>query len=78
MTGVIAMEYGIDKLKGGVYPFNMEISVRTDKQTYLFFCSDKQFSSVENEGWNYSVYRDQAPILKEGLKLLFQLISDRY
>ena len=60
---VIAIESGIDKHKGGVYPYYFYISVLTEKQTYLFSCSNKQCDTMDNGAWTYSIYQDEQPRL---------------
>lgn len=60
---VIAIDRGIDKYKGGVFPYNMGVSVRTNKQTYLFFCDDEQCSALSEPSTTYSMYQDEDPIL---------------
>lgn len=60
---VFAIESSIDKYKGGHFPYNMGVSVRTDKQTYLFFCDNDQCSKMTNQGWTYSIYQDEKPRL---------------
>ncbi|MBD7937546.1 hypothetical protein H9655_10975 [Cytobacillus sp. Sa5YUA1] len=60
---IIAIEPDINKFNGGVFPFYMEVSVRTEQQTYLFSCSNKQCSSMKNEGWSYSFYEEEKPRL---------------
>ncbi|MEI3614483.1 hypothetical protein [Pseudogracilibacillus sp. SO30301A] len=60
---VIAIDTSIDKNKGGVFPYYFEVSVRTDKETYLFYCSDDKCSKMENGGWTYSIYQDEDPRL---------------
>ncbi|MFN7253242.1 MAG: hypothetical protein ACK4M9_21080 [Anaerobacillus sp.] len=60
---IISIDATVDKFKGGVFPFYLNVVVKTDKQTYLFFCTDKQCSNVKNEGWAYSIYEDESPRL---------------
>jgi len=60
---IIAIDRYIDKYKGGVFPYNMEVSVQTDKQTHLFFCDDDQCSKMVNGGLTASIYRDEKPRL---------------
>lgn len=60
---IIAIEASLDKNKGGVFPYYFGVSVRTDKQTYLFSCNNEQCSTMENEGWTYSIYKDESPRL---------------
>ena len=43
--------------------FHYEVYVKTDQQSYIFMCKDKACSDVKNEGWTYSRYSDQKPIL---------------
>ncbi|MDR4938276.1 hypothetical protein RGU11_18005 [Rossellomorea marisflavi] len=60
---VIAIETGIDKNKGGRFPYNMMTSVRTDKETHLFSCSDDKCTKMELIGTSYSIYQDEEPRL---------------
>ncbi|MBT2667402.1 hypothetical protein J7J00_18150 [Bacillus sp. ISL-4] len=60
---IIAIDTSIDKNKGGVFPYYFDVSVRTDKQTYLFSCNNDQCSKMENGGWTYSIYQDESPRL---------------
>lgn len=60
---IIAIDTSIDKFKGGVFPYYFEVSVRTDKQTYLFYCTNKQCLEMENGGWSYSIYQKENPRL---------------
>lgn len=56
---VISVEPSIDKNKGGPFPHYFSINVRTEEQTYMFFCSDELCTEVVNEGWGYSRYKDE-------------------
>ena len=60
---IIAVDRDINKYKGGVFPYNMQVSVRTDKETYLFMCDDDQCSKMVNGGTTYSIYQDENPRL---------------
>ncbi|RFA34236.1 hypothetical protein CAI16_12170 [Virgibacillus dokdonensis] len=60
---IIAIQAGVDKFKGGAFPYTLEVSVKTDKQAYLFYCRDDRCSQVENGGWTYSIYQDEKPRL---------------
>lgn len=60
---VIAINTSMDKFKGGAYPYYFEVSVSTNKQTYLFYCKDDNCSQMELGGTTYSVYEDEAPRL---------------
>lgn len=60
---IIAIEASMDKNKGGVFPYYFGVSVRTDKQTYIFSCSDKQCDTMENGQWTYSRYSEEKPRL---------------
>lgn len=57
---IIAIDTSVDKNKGGVFPYYLEVGVRTAKQTYLFSCNNDQCSKMENEGWTYSIYQDES------------------
>ncbi|MEK3995405.1 hypothetical protein MKY29_11685 [Psychrobacillus sp. FSL K6-2365] len=58
-----AIEVGVDRNKGGVYPFHYGVSVRTDKRTYLFSCQDKTCSEMGIGGSTYSRYSENEPVL---------------
>lgn len=60
---IIAIDRGIDKYKGGAFPYNIGVSVRTDIQTYIFSCEDDQCSKMQNGEWTYSIYKDEEPRL---------------
>ncbi len=60
---IIAIDTSLDKNKGGVFPYYFNVSVRTDKQTYLFSCNNSQCTKMENGGWTYSIYKDESPRL---------------
>jgi hypothetical protein len=47
----------------GTFPYNLQVAVKTDKQTYLFFCTDESCSNVDNEGRTYSIYEEESPRL---------------
>lgn len=60
---IIAIGSGIDRNKGGAFPYYFGISVRTDKQTYIFSCNNEKCSKMENGEWTYSIYQDEDPRL---------------
>ncbi|WP_205601097.1 hypothetical protein [Virgibacillus sp. Bac330] len=60
---IIAIQAGVDKFKGGSFPYTLEVSVKTDKQAYLFYCTNDKCSKVDNGGWTYSIYQDENPRL---------------
>jgi hypothetical protein len=60
---IISIDTDANHLKGGVFPFYLEVDVNTKKQTYIFSCSNKQCSNVNNGGWTYSIYQDERPRL---------------
>ena len=60
---IIAIEASMDRNKGGVFPYYFGVSVRTDKQTYIFSCSSMQCNTMENGLWTYSRYQDEKPRL---------------
>lgn len=65
---IIAIDKSIDKYNGGVFPYNMEISVHTDNQTHIFVCDDQQCSRVTGAATTYSMYSDEEtrlPLEKE-------------
>lgn len=43
--------------------FHDEIHVETDKESYIFTCIDEKCTDVSNEGWTYSRYSEEKPIL---------------
>ena len=68
----IASRETVYAIKQGVNRFNVanpssifhyEIYVKTEKQTYIFNCTDKSCTNVSNEGWTYSRYSEEEPIL---------------
>jgi hypothetical protein len=60
---IIAIDTSIDKNKGGSFPYYFGVSVRTNKQTYIFSCNNDKCSEMENEQWTYSIYQDEKPRL---------------
>ncbi|WP_183030216.1 MULTISPECIES: hypothetical protein [Clostridia] len=60
---VIAIKTDVNKFKGGVFPYNLEVNVSTKKQTYHFSCQDKKCSTMDIGGWSYSIYQDEEPRL---------------
>lgn len=60
---IIAIDTGMDKNKGGAFPYYFGVSVRTDSQTYLFSCEDESCSEMEQYGTTYSIYEDENPRL---------------
>ena len=68
----IASRETVYAIKQGVSRFNVsdsssiyhyEISVQTEKQTYIFNCTDKSCTEVSNDGWSYSRYSENEPVL---------------
>ena len=60
---VYAIATGVDRNKGGVFPFHYGVSVRTDQQTYIFSCEDKTCGEVGIPETTYSRYSEEEPIL---------------
>ena len=60
---VYSIETGVNRAKGGVYPFHYEVAVLTDKQTHFFTCVDKTCAEVEGGGSSYSRYSEEEPML---------------
>ncbi|WP_101842555.1 hypothetical protein [Halobacillus sp. Marseille-P3879] len=68
----IASRETVYAIKQGVSRFNVadpssvfhyEIYVQTEKESYIFSCTDEGCSDVSNEGWTYSRYSEEEPIL---------------
>ena len=62
---VYAIEQGVSRFNVAdpSSVFHYEVYVKTDQQSYIFMCKDKACSDVKNEGWTYSRYSNQRPIL---------------
>lgn len=60
---VIAIEASMNRSTGGVFPYYFSVNVLTDKQTYIFSCSNKQCDTMEHGSWTYSRYQDENPRL---------------
>ncbi len=43
--------------------FHYEVIVQTNNESYIFTCKDEECSEVSNEGWNYSRYSEEEPLL---------------
>ncbi|CDO04678.1 transcriptional regulator [Oceanobacillus picturae] len=68
----IASKETVYAIKQGVSRFNVsdpssifhyEVSVQTEKQSYIFTCTDENCTNVSNEGWTYSRYSEENPLL---------------
>ncbi|MEC5424757.1 hypothetical protein QGM71_14820 [Virgibacillus sp. C22-A2] len=68
----IATRETVYAIEQGVSRFNVsnpssihhyEIQVQTEKETYIFTCIDEKCTDVSNEGWTYSRYSEEEPIL---------------
>ncbi|MDN3451522.1 hypothetical protein QMA09_15085 [Planococcus sp. APC 3906] len=55
---VYSITAGVDRSKGGSEPYNYVVVVKTDKQAYLFSCSDGTCSDVDMIGTIYSDYAE--------------------
>lgn len=60
---VYSITTSVDRFKGGSHPYQYEVVVSTDKQSYSFTCTDAKCADVELGGWFYSRYTEEAPIL---------------
>lgn len=60
---VIAIDPWMEKLKGGVFPYNFGVNVYTDTQTHIFACADAACSAMKSTGTMYSIYKDEDPRL---------------
>lgn len=62
---VFAIEQGVSRFNvsdpSSIYHY--EIEVQTDKEAYIFTCTDEKCTGVSNEGWTYSRFSDSEPIL---------------
>lgn len=62
---VYAIEQGVSRFNvanpSSIYHY--EILVQTEKETYIFTCMDEKCTDVSNEGWTYSRYSEEEPIL---------------
>ncbi|WP_415579320.1 hypothetical protein [Filibacter tadaridae] len=63
---IVAIEASMDRSRGGVFPYYFGVSVRTDKQTFIFSCSSKRCETMENGEWTYYRYTDEKPRLPFG------------
>lgn len=63
---ITAIDKSIDKYNGGVFPYNLKISVLTDNQTHRFVCDDEQYSKVVEAATTYSKYSEEETILPLG------------
>ncbi|SDM46025.1 hypothetical protein [Sediminibacillus halophilus] len=62
---VYAIEQGVSRFNVAdpSSMFHYEIYVQTEKESYIFTCTDEKCTDVSNEGWNYSRYSEEDPIL---------------
>lgn len=60
---IYAITTGVDRNKGGGYPFHYDVVVKTDKQSYFFYCKEKTCTDIEIGGWSYSRYSEEEPVL---------------
>lgn len=55
---IYSITTGSDRSKGGTYPYNYGIVVKTDKLAYIFNCTNKTCSDVTMSGTMYSDYSE--------------------
>lgn len=60
---IYAITTGVDRNKGGVFPFHYGVTVRTNKESYIFSCKDRTCSDMEIGEWSYSRYSEDEPVL---------------
>lgn len=60
---IYAITPGVDRNKGGVYPFHYDVKVSTDKQSYIFTCMDKTCTKIKMDGLTSSRYTNNEPVL---------------
>lgn len=56
---ILSINYGVDRYKGGVFPYYMSVFVKTKDNNYMFDCADKTCEKVEISGESYSIYQDE-------------------
>lgn len=60
---IYSVEPGVDRWKGGAFPHHYSVTLRTNKESYDFYCADAACDQVEIGGWSYSRYADEEPLL---------------
>lgn len=62
---IYAIDQGVERFNvadpSSLYHYS--VSVKTDKESYIFSCIDEKCTDVSNEGWSYSRYSEEKPIL---------------
>ncbi|MGE6370960.1 hypothetical protein ACQKDD_17805 [Planococcus kocurii] len=56
---IIAIDRGMDKSKGGAFPYYFGVNVYTDTQTHIFSCADAACATMKSDGTMYSIYKDE-------------------
>lgn len=60
---VYSVEPVVDRWKGGEFPHYYSVTLRTNKESYDFYCADAACDQVEIGGWSYSRYAEEEPLL---------------
>lgn len=62
---IFAIQPGVSRFNVANPPsiYHYEIYVKTNQETYIFNCTDKNCSNMSNEGGMYSRYSEMDPIL---------------
>ncbi|MBZ5199798.1 hypothetical protein HU147_01100 [Planomicrobium chinense] len=60
---VFAVKPGVDRNKGGAYPYHYGVVVETEQQSYIFSCTDSACGKMEIAGTMYSRYSEEKPML---------------
>lgn len=60
---VYSVEPVVDRWKGGEFPHDYSVTLRTNKESYDFYCADAACDQVKIGGWSYSRYAEEEPLL---------------
>lgn len=60
---IYAITTSVNRNKGGVYPFHYDVTVETEKESYIFNCKDKACSEIGIGGSTYSRYSENESVL---------------
>ena len=60
---IYAITTSVNRNTGGVYPFHYDVTVETDKESYIFSCKNKTCREIGIEGRTYSKYSEYESVL---------------
>lgn len=60
---IYAITTSVDRNKGGVYPFHYNVTVETEKESYIFNCKDETCSEIGIGGRTSSRYSENESVL---------------